>query len=486
MRPLSLSEQEAMKEEGSNDLICPACWDTEDFTQVMRYRDGYLCPIHKYIIYALPMAVIERSPKHRGVYEQSLIDRRRSNMNKAIQPYRSSSIAVNENEKADLVKRMNQSLILSGADLGSFKDAATQAIADMALVHGLNPFNGELWIIPKKGRVGDQMQIVGFTLAVGIKGLRRAARKISHFTINKTLSRVVNGSDNPEIIRARGADICSLCNGIVGGECSECQGTGWWGDGQKRGCFKCGGNKSKKGTGVITCKRCGGEGHISPEGILLAEVYLDRHDVFESVVNLNERARKSGMDTVVEYSPFVGEAVWQPGDQFPTRRTPAWVATKNATRDALTSAYELPFDLLTGGQPPSSHLPPSDGSIVGEAINEDDVIEAAGYTVEDVLSSEDDEDDDGFTVVEEKSFPASGDVGNVLSGQEFFDFKKEMQGLNQDALLLLKEVFSGQYNPSNTTRIVAHNLLAMVKAEGSSDKCIELTAKGEKWELQQR
>lgn len=481
MRPLSLSEQEAMKEGGSDDLVCPACWDTENFTQVMKYRDGYLCPIHKCVIYALPMAVIERSPKHRGVYEQSLIDRRRSNMNKAIQSYKPSSIAVNEAEKADLVKRMNQSLILSGADLGRFKDAATQAIADMALVHGLNPFNGELWIIPKKGRVGDKMQIVGFTLAVGIKGLRRAARRISHFTINTKLSRVVSGSDNPEIIRAKGADICSLCNGVVGGECSECKGTGWWGDGQSRGCFKCGGNKEKKGSGVITCKRCDGEGRISPEGILLAEVYLDRHDVFESVINLNERARKSGMDTVIEYSPFVGEAVWQPGEQFPTRRTPAWVATKNASRDALNSAYELPFDLLAG--PPSSHLPPSEGSIVGEAINEKDVVEAAGYTMEDVLSSEDDEDDEGFTLVEEKASPDSGDVGNTLSGQEFFDFKKEMQGLGQNALVQLQDVFNGQYNPSNTTRIVAHNLLAMVRGEHSKDKCRELTAKGEKWEL---
>lgn len=484
LRPLSLSEQETLKKGKSDDLICPACWDTETFTQVMKYRDGYMCPIHKYQFYALPMAVIERSPEHRGVYEQYLIDRRKQNMTqKALQPYKPSSIMVDEKEKDKLVIRINKSLILSGANLGTFRDAATLALADMALVHGLNPFNGELWIIPKKGMVNKKPEIVGFSLAVGIKGLRRAARKISHFTINTKLSRVVNGSDNPDFIKTRGANICSDCNGVVGGECVECGGSGWWGEGQKKGCFKCGGNQQRKGTGIISCAKCGSTGRLSPEGILLAEVYLDRHDVFENTVLMNERAKKVGMDTTIEYSPFMGEAIWQPGDQFPTRRTPAWVATKNALRDVLTAAYELPFDLHSA----FSYLPPTTGSPVGEAVDEGDIVEGTAYTMEDAIASDpEEEDDDDFTLTEEVS-PVETDepLLKILSGQEVFDLKKKVVVLgDSDLPNLLEDVFGpGAYNLTNITNFAAHNLLSALASEDDNafDKCRKLTAKGLLW-----
>ncbi len=476
LRPLSLSEQETMKKGSSDDLICPVCWDTETFTQVMKFGTGYKCPVHDNIKRALPMAAIEHSPKYRGVYEQSLIDRRRSNMNKAIQPYRPPpSIAVDEREKDKLVARINQSMVLGGVDLGTYKDAAVSAAADMALVHGLDPFNEELWILAQK----KDKKVVGFRLIVGIKGLRRSARRTSFYSLNRDREEVYNGTDNPETIAREGANICPKCSGVSGGKCVECNGTGWWNGVEGRPCFNCGGKRGgdQPGSGEVTCIRCNSSGRITPEGIIIIRVYLDRHDVFKEVISLNEQALKVGMSQKIPYSPIVGEAIWQPGDQVPTRRTPEWVARKNAERDAIVKGFDLSFDLLNMTSVSADE--PDFGSLVAE----EDIVEAA-YTMEDILNHHQEEVAEEMPAppgeVSEKVFSVDA---SALSGQEFFDFKKEMQSLDRDALLLLKEVFSGQYNPSNTTGIVAHNLLAMVKAEGSYDKCRELTAKGERWEL---
>lgn len=58
--------------------------------------------------------------------------------------------------------------------LGDFAERGALALAQVVVTTGLNPYVGEIWALPKKQKGGA---IVGFTIMVGIKGLRRAARQ---------------------------------------------------------------------------------------------------------------------------------------------------------------------------------------------------------------------------------------------------------------------------------------------------------------------
>jgi len=67
----------------------------------------------------------------------------------------------NRNEVKDLAERL-QATIPGGRKMAP-EEAKT--LAQIAVAHGLDPFNGEVWVIPGSGAM------------VGIKGLRKAARK---------------------------------------------------------------------------------------------------------------------------------------------------------------------------------------------------------------------------------------------------------------------------------------------------------------------
>ena len=65
----------------------------------------------------------------------------------------------------DAVDEMSKRLIMSMPGARKLDPPQAQALAQIAVAHGLDPFNGEVWFIPGSG------------VMVGIKGLRKAARK---------------------------------------------------------------------------------------------------------------------------------------------------------------------------------------------------------------------------------------------------------------------------------------------------------------------
>ena len=65
----------------------------------------------------------------------------------------------------DAVNDMAQRLLMSMPGARKMEPPQAKALAQIAVAHGLDPFNGEVWFIPGSG------------VMVGIKGLRKAARR---------------------------------------------------------------------------------------------------------------------------------------------------------------------------------------------------------------------------------------------------------------------------------------------------------------------
>jgi len=81
----------------------------------------------------------------------------------------------NRTEIRDIAGRCQQmipGIIKLPADL---RQPASLAMAQISVMAGLNPFIGELWPIPQKSRRDGQVD--GFQIMVGVKGLRRVARR---------------------------------------------------------------------------------------------------------------------------------------------------------------------------------------------------------------------------------------------------------------------------------------------------------------------
>jgi len=84
-----------------------------------------------------------------------------TNKQTALAPYAS------KDEIKALATRAQSTLLLPGGK--QLPTSAAYALAQIALAHGLDPWNGEIWPIPDgKG---------GFSTMIGIKGLRKAAKR---------------------------------------------------------------------------------------------------------------------------------------------------------------------------------------------------------------------------------------------------------------------------------------------------------------------
>lgn len=84
-------------------------------------------------------------------------------MTTALQPAKSTGLEVwaSRDDVRELQKRLK--LMLPGGQ--NLKDDQLLALAQGAVAHGLDPLNGEIWMIPGRG------------LMVGVKGLRKKARE---------------------------------------------------------------------------------------------------------------------------------------------------------------------------------------------------------------------------------------------------------------------------------------------------------------------
>lgn len=254
--------------------------------------------------------------------------------NRSLTTYQ-SPLLVPKEDATELKKRLLYTLIGVG-DFGELREPAAAATAQLALSFGLNPFNGEIWPIPRSDKSG-------FTVYVGYKGLHRAARDVARKELDTDFIFGAAQVLPPDEVEERGANRCSKCGGT--GKYSE-----------DKPCFK-----------------CNGEGKTDPALIIVVKISLS---LFSKVQMAKEHS--------IQFEPTWGIGVWQPGDNVPNGRDPQWVATKRAKSDALRQEFDLPFSY---GESPQEPYETPDIQIINPGDLEQhpaiDAAQLAGITYDD-------------------------------------------------------------------------------------------------------
>ncbi len=451
-RILSYSEESA-----SNDLMCYMCWSSDSFTALSRRM---MCPTHGRQVHGISLSQLEKTVKFRGTYENILSRRKKMNQG-------NGSVVVYEDRNREYQRLLNQvraNIVTKGADLGGMEEQAAQVITEIAFMHKLSPFNGEISCIP----IVRDSKVVGVVPYVGISGWIRTALDQSFYHIYPD-QEVVLGSKEPDKIEKMGINICRKCHGLVGETCGKCGGSGLWGDYGKP-CFGCGGQKSPpvKGTGKVVCAACASTGKIPPQNFIVVEIRLMRMDRYEKAIGLAEKAVSLGLDPLLP-EPVVGRGVWQIGENVPSTWQPLQVAEKRALRNALSKAYSLPV-IFNSSAPVLDE--PIEGSVVSAHVIEADSYEATqlggvGKDVEDAVIV----GEDTLAIIE------SEDI-------EIFIKSVEAAGYTKRPIELLTDIFGGKYNFANLTNIAAANTLACLGAgltKEAKAKAASLTQEAKVW-----
>ena len=358
-----------------------------------------------------------------------------------------------------LLNQVRANIVTKGADLGGMEEQAAQVITEIALMHNLSPFNGEISCIP----IVKNGEVVGVVPYVGISGWIRTALDQSFYHIYPDQA-IIIGSEEPDKIEKMGLTLCRKCMGKVGETCVKCGGSGWWGGGQKSPCFNCGGggNPPTKGTGKVVCGICANTGEIPPENFTVVELRLMRMDRYEKAIDLAEKAASLGLEPLLP-EPVVGRGVWQVGESVPSTWLPLQVAEKRSLMNALRKAYSLPVIF-------NANAPMLDEPVEGNVVS-GHVIEAGSYEATQL----------GNTV--EDAVVVSDDIPAVIEGEDIAAFIRSIKtaGYDEPPIGLLNAIFGNEYDFRNLTNIAAANALAYLgagKTKEAKDKAARLTREG--------
>jgi len=102
----------------------------------------------------------------------------------------------------ELADRLKMTSVIPGS--ANYTQAESVLLAQVAVAHGLDPFNGEVWLIKDKdGKVRGIM--------IGIKGLRKAAKNQLNGRQYWTRIRLLEGDDRKSIVGANNTAIVYRC-----------------------------------------------------------------------------------------------------------------------------------------------------------------------------------------------------------------------------------------------------------------------------------
>lgn len=460
-----LSYSEKAGSENNNDLMCYMCWSDNRFTG---FHDKLVCPTHgEQVKGGIGLSLLEKTVKFRGIYENILS--RRKKMNQGNGP-----IIVYEDRNREYQRLLNQvraNIVTKGADLGDLKEQAAQVITEIALMHKLSPFNGEISCIP----IVKDKKVVGVVPYVGISGWIRTALDQSFYHIYPD-QEIIIGSEEPDKIERMGLTICRKCQGKAGEKCVSCGGSGWWGGGKGKPCYKCGGQDSPptKGTGKVVCANCANTGKIPPENFIVVELRLMRMDRYEKAISLAEKATSLGLEPLLP-EPVVGRGVWQIGENVPSTWQPLQVAEKRSLMNALRKAYSLPV-IFNASVPMLDE--PVEGSVVSGHVIEADSYEVAQLNDAIGVGAQDKGAEDVLM--------AADDTPIIIKGDEIAAFIKLVKatGYEKPPIELLTDIFGEKYDFSNLTNIAAANALACLGAGLTKEARIRaagLTQKARIW-----
>lgn len=357
------------------------------------------------------------------------------------------SIVVYEDRNREyqrLLSQVRANIVTKGADLGGMEEQAAQVITEIAFMHKLSPFNGEISCIP----IVRDGKVVGVIPYIGISGWIRSALDQSFYHIYPG-QEIIFGTDEPDKILKMGIDTCRKCQGLVGQTCTKCGGSGLWG---RKGlpCYNCGGKSSPptKGTGTVVCINCDNTGKVPPENFIVVQLELMRMDRYEQAINLAQVAVSLGLEPLLP-EPVIGRGVWQVGESVPSTWQPLQVAEKRALRNALSKAYSLPV-IFNSSTPVLDE--PVEGSVVSAYTVEADSYEATQ------LGDVGEDAEDAVIVGE--------DTPVIIESDEITAFIKSVKatGYDKRPIELLTAIFGGKYSFDNLTNIAAANTLACLDA----------------------
>lgn len=310
--PLALWEQvkygQDVGVDVSKDAICQFCYIEGDaYTKLAWTPSGWFCPEHGKMSSGMPEYVIETNPKFRGLYEASLIERKKKvNQSLVVRPV--SPMTVQEGELTRMRSIVRSAIFGLGQDLGKYTEDVIQLVAHGALIHGLNPATGEIFPYIEKDKDGN---IAKISLGINYKGLSRSARRQSPFNIPWQDIKRLSSED----IRIRG--LHQIPNWAY---------------------FRASAAEKKNISPTL---------EFPPEQCIAVEVPLYRLDIYEKLLNLAERAKAIGAKPIPVTEQAVGLGVWRPGDSIPAGRTAEWRAILRGIKDAIQKAYDLDFALVS-------------------------------------------------------------------------------------------------------------------------------------------
>ena len=301
--------------------------------------------------------------------------------------YSSDALMNASRDKAELVERIAATIIKPGTLANrKMEMQAAEVMAHLALAHGLDPHNREIYAIPVVEKQGKESKIVGFVPYVGIYGRLRSASRQGGFATKDI--HFYSGQEDVEYIKRYSTLTCNKCKGkgVIGSK-------GW-------NCFACGGTQNKPG-----------KGELDPDEILICVIEAistkKLQDIIEAnhrIAELNKMQKEAGGQLMelqtVKYTTGIG--IFFHGDQVPSNKDPRWVAQKRATGDFLDKEFSLTF----------AGLSPRLKNQIEEQIQHGQEITLDKEEVE----------EEGMVI--EGAFVESSN--QVMSGSEFMEWKKKI------------------------------------------------------------
>lgn len=390
-----------------DEYMCELCWRERGIIIRPAVVDGqYECPVHGKSKFVKKYRTL---PEHK--YDRDVAERRSyMKTGKELAEYKPSTMVMVPQEE---ISRLQAQIMYSLAGIknfGAMTAPAASALANISLATGLNPYAGEIWIIPieKWDAEARKSVVTDFSLCVGYKGWQKAAHKLcatkgTDFMFLEAEMHVLS----PQEVEARGANLCGKC---------KATGKGWNNE---------------------PCKKCGGTGRFAPETVRGVTIPLIVFSDFET-------AKRIGLDP--KSVRVTGIGIWQPGDNVASGRDAMWQAEKRARVDALRRKFDLPFmdDMEVGGR--AKRIDADTGDIIdGEAVvielpNAFQMIDAAGITYDDeeiVLRV--------FTEAKKLGCETDGHVIDILGELGI----REIDTKNADAVIgsIKKEMTQGMEKP---------------------------------------